>query len=125
MAFQKIDEAWTYARNAGADLSDKLHYLTKVDTDGDIVLAGAGELVLGNITEPAVANRPVTVQFGGIGKVKVGSGGVIAGAKLAAASGGVAVTAAGAGTAYVGVALASASEGGIVPFVYARGVLTA
>lgn len=92
MSFNKIVEGLTHARNAGADLSGNLHYLAHVDTDGDIVLAGDGEHVIGVIIEAAAQDSPVTVQFGGIAKVILGAT-VASGARVASDSAGKAVTA--------------------------------
>ena len=102
-----------YARNAGADLSAKLHFLAHVDTDGDIVLAGDGEHVLGVIVEGAVANAPVTVQFGGIAKCVLG-GTVASGARVASDAAGETVAAA--VTEYeFGTCLVGGVDGDVVP----------
>ena len=119
MAFTKIDEAWTYARNAGADLSEKLNYFAHVDTDGDIVLAGDGEHVIGTIIEAAAENRPVTVQFGAIGKVIAGDA-ITAGEMIASDADGKAVPAA-VGDHVVGIALAGAAAGEIFSFAFIPG----
>ena len=119
MAFSKSHESLVYARNAGADLSAKLHYFAHVDTDGDIVLAGDGEHILGTIIEAAAENYPVTVQFGGIGKVIAG-GAVVAGERVASDSAGKAVAAA-VGDFEVGTALASADAGDVFSFAFLPG----
>src|ERR1044072_2616129 len=87
MAHEQVPEMFEYAQNAGADLSGKLFYCVKVDTDEDIILAGAGEACLGIIREAAVQDKPVTVQYGGIAKVIAGAA-FNAGVLLAADSGG-------------------------------------
>lgn len=92
MAINQIVEGLMYAQNAGADLSSALYKLAKIDTDGDIVLAGDGNKVAGAITEPAASGYPVTLQFGGIAKVVLG-GTVAAGALVASNASGVGVTA--------------------------------
>lgn len=69
MAYEMVPESFEVAQNAGADLSGKLFHIAKVDTDGDIVLAGDGQAALGVIREAAAENKPVTVQYGGIAKV--------------------------------------------------------
>jgi len=98
-----LDVGLSYARNAGADLSAKLYYAAKVDTDGDIVLAGAGEAALGIITEAAVENKPVTVQFGGIAKA-IAAGAFNAGVMLASDGNGK-LTTASTGNEVIGIAL--------------------
>lgn len=125
MAIQKINESFLYARNAGANLSSAMHLLATVDTDGDIILAGANSTVLGTIYEAAPENHPVTVQFGGIGKVKLGTGGCTPGQLLAAAANGLAVVAAGAGKNVVGIAIEGGAEGAVVAFVFQPNKLTA
>jgi hypothetical protein len=119
MAFTKIHESLVYARDAGADLSTNLHYFAKVDTDGDIVLAGDGEAALGTIIEAAVENSPVTVQFGGIGKVIAG-GAVTAGNIIASDGDGKAVAAA-VGDFVVGIALSDADASDIFSFAFVSG----
>lgn len=73
MAFEQVPEAFEYAQNAGADLSAKLYYIVKVDTDEDIILCGSGQAALGVIREGNIANKPVTVIYGGIAKVSAGA----------------------------------------------------
>jgi hypothetical protein len=118
MATMKIHESLLYARNAGADLSGSINLLAHVDTDGDIVLAGAGDVAIGSIFEAAIENKPVTVQTGGIMKVKLGSGGVTAGAGVKPAAGGLGVSGAGAGDINVGIALITGLEDEIVSVLH-------
>lgn len=92
MAYEQVPEAFEIAQNAGADLSAKLYYLAKVDTDEDIVLCGDGELALGVIREAAVADKPVTVQVAGFAKVIAGAA-FNAGVKVASDANGKAVLA--------------------------------
>jgi len=73
MAIEMVVEGLTYAQNAGADLSAKLFYIAKVDTDEDIVLCGSGEAALGVIREANVQDKPVSIQTGGIAKVSAGA----------------------------------------------------
>lgn len=121
MATQKIHEALLYARNAGADLSGKLNYFAKIDTDGDIVLAGDGEAVAGNITEAAAENSPVTVQFGGIGKV-ICAEAITPGARIASDADGKAVVAA-VNDFEAGTALgdAASTAGDVISFIWLPG----
>lgn len=119
MAITKIHESLVHAGNAGADLSDKLHYFAKIDTAGNIVLCGDGEAALGTIIEAAGQDNPVTVQFGGIGKVVAG-GSITAGSRIASDAAGKAVVAA-VGDYEVGTALTSADANDIVSFVFLSG----
>lgn len=80
-----------FARMAAADLSEKLFYLARINTDGKIALSAAGETVDGVISEGAVADKPVTIQIGGLAKVICGAT-VAAGARLSADVNGKAVT---------------------------------
>jgi len=121
MSIQKIDEAFTYAENAGADLSEKLHFFAKIDTDGDIVLAGDGGPVAGVIIESAAENYPVSIAFGAIGKV-ICAEAITPGAIIASDADGKAVAAA-AGDWIVGIAInkAASTAGDLVPFIFASG----
>lgn len=73
MAYEQVVEGLEIALNAGADLSAKLFFIVKVNTDENAVLAGAGEASLGVIREAAAQNAPVTVQTGGFAKVSAGA----------------------------------------------------
>lgn len=73
MAYEMVPESFEVAQNAGADLSAKLYFIAKVDTDEDIILCGDGQAALGVIREAAVQDKPVTVQYGGIAKVSAGA----------------------------------------------------
>lgn len=113
MAWEQVPEMFEWAQNAGADLTGKLHYIAKVDTDGDIVLAAAAtEAILGVIREENVENKPVTVQFGGIGKVICGAS-VTAGQNLTSDGNGKA-TPASAGNQILGRALMNGDSGDII-----------
>lgn len=79
------------AKPAGADLSDDLFKCAKLNADGNLVLAGAGEGMYGVITETNVINRPVTVQLDGIAKIHAG-GVIVAGAGVQVGAGGLAIT---------------------------------
>ena len=121
MSFNKIVEGLTHARNAGADLSAKLHYFAHVDADGDIVLAGDGEHVAGVIIEAAAQDKPVTFQFGGIGKV-ICAEAITPGVRIASDSAGKAVIAA-VGDFEVGTALgdAASAAGDLISFLFLPG----
>ena len=107
------DVGLSYARNAGADLSTSLNLLAHVDTDGDLVLAGAGEHAIGTIIEGAVADKPATVQFGGIAKLVCG-GTVTAGERVASDGAGKGVTAT-TGDFEVGTALEGGDAEEVIP----------
>lgn len=62
-----------WSANAGANLTGKLFYLAKLDTDGDIVVGTLGSSVIGPITEEATSGNPATVQMSGIAKVILGA----------------------------------------------------
>lgn len=91
MAYERVPGAFLHAGYAGADLSAKLYYFAKQDTDEKFVLAGAGERPFGVIKEGDIADRPVTVQYGGISKAICG-GNIAAGASLGVDTDGKAVT---------------------------------
>jgi hypothetical protein len=109
------DLGMTYARNAGADLSAKQSYLAKIASDGDLELASAAtDSVIGVVTEGAVADKPATVQFGGIAKVICG-GSITAGNRLTSDGDGKAVATSSAGNRVFGIALESGSANEIIP----------
>ena len=121
MAIQKIHESLLYARNAGADLSGKLHYFGKVDTDGDIILTAARtDAALGVIVEAAAENSPVTIQFGGISKVTAGEA-IVAGEMICPGTDGRALDADTANDFVVGVALTSADADDLFSFAFIPG----
>ena len=121
MAIQKVNESDLYARNAGADLSGNLHYLAKVDTDADIILTAArADAALGVVFEAAVADKPVTVQTGGIGKVICGEA-IAAGEQIGCGADGKAIDADTAGDYVIGIALGAGSTDEIISFQFARG----
>jgi hypothetical protein len=118
MAFTQYDGKDVYARNAGADLSGKVNYLAKVDTDGDVILATAGSNVLGVIVEDAVQDRPVSVQMYGIGKVVLAEAVTNAGVALASDGNGAGVLADSAGDYAFGIALETGQIGDVVSFYF-------
>lgn len=70
---------------AGADLSAAQFLAVKVDTDGDVVLAGAGEVALGILQDkPAADGRAATVAAAGVSKCVFGADSVTPGMLLAA-----------------------------------------
>ncbi len=120
MATRKIHESLLYARDAGANLNAKLNYFAKIDSDGDINICGDGEAIAGVIYEAAKENKPVTIQFGGIGTVRA-AGSITAGNIIASDSSGEAVAAA--ATDWVaGIALNDTStQGELVSFLMLSG----
>lgn len=81
------------ALNAGADLSSSLFHLVKIASDGDLELAGDGELAVGVLTEVDTSGNQCTYQYFGIGRCKAG-GAITAGTKVASDASGRVVTAA-------------------------------
>jgi len=120
MAISKLPEGFSHADVADVDLSAKLHYFAKATATG-IDLAGDGATVFGTIIEAAALAKPVTVQFGGIGKV-VAAETIAANARIASDTNGKAVNAA-VGDFEVGTALpgASTAAGELCSFVFAPG----
>lgn len=112
MAINKIPESFTYAADAAADHSSNLHKLAAVNSDGDIALCGDGAQMLGTLIEVNTSGNPVTVQFGGIAKVKLG-GTVAAGGAVASGASGVGVAAA-AGDYVFGQALNGGVSGDVI-----------
>lgn len=82
MAFEQVAEAFEVAIPAGADLRSNLHYIVKLDTSGNVVLAAAAtDALLGVIREVGNTGEPITVQYGGIAKVFCGAT-ITAGARV-------------------------------------------
>ena len=117
MAISKIDAAWTYAASAAADLSEKLHYFAKIDSNGKIAVCGDGEDIAGVIIETAVADKAATIAFGAINKV-ICAEAITPGARLASDTNGKAVAAA-VGDFEAGTAINTAASvaGEVVPFL--------
>jgi hypothetical protein len=116
MARFKVDEASTWAEEAGEDLTTSLNLFMKVATGSAnepvIKKAGAGEKVFGTLYEVPLSSSapfgPATVQFGGVAKVKAGAA-VTAGSRVQSDSAGKAVnltTGISAGLAMVGCSAA-------------------
>lgn len=91
MATFKVPEAFTYAAEAGADLTAGLNLLAKLQADGTAVLAGDGDKAFGTIIENCLQSTvpygPVSLQFGGIAKC-VASAAIQAGNRVQAAASG-------------------------------------
>ncbi len=86
--------AQTVTIPAGSDLSAKQYYFMDV-VSGKLSVAGDGTRVAGVLTnDPDAADKPGTLQYGGIAKVIAG-GSITSGAGVASSSTGTAVAAAG------------------------------
>jgi len=114
------DLGLSWAREAGADLSAALWKIAKLDSSGNVVLATANTGI-GVITEAAVLGKPVTVQYGGQVKVKVGSVAIAAGAPVAADSNGLAVTGTSGAAGILGVALEGGAANAIIEIAFNAG----
>lgn len=121
MAISKIAEAFTHSAVAASDLSEKLHYLAKIDTNGKLDIAADGGAVAGVIIEGAALGSPATVAFGAVLKA-ICAEAITPGAELASDTNGKLVAAA-AGDWIVGIAVntAASDAGDIVPFIAASG----
>lgn len=114
MAWEQVVEGLEWAENAGANLAGKVHYIVKYDTNGAIVLAAAAtDKILGVLREDGASGKPVTVQFGGVGKVIAG-GTIAAGDLLTSDGSGQAVATTSAGNRIIGIALMAADSGDII-----------
>lgn len=118
MATFQVPEHFLYAQASGEDLSSALYKLVKIDTDGDLVLAGDGEEVFGAVTEGAASTYPSTAQFGGIAKVILG-GTVTAGQRVASNASGVGVVAT-TGEYSFGIAMGSGVTSGVISVMIDR-----
>lgn len=98
------------ALTAGADLSGKLFHAVKIASDGDLELAGDGELAVGLITEADTAGNQVTYQFQGIARGYAGAA-ITAGTKVASNVSGQLVTAT-TGENVIGIAREEATASG-------------
>lgn len=106
----------TTARIAGVDLTTALNKFVMLDANGNAVLATAAAKVFGTVIEENNLNYPVTIQYGGQGKVIVGAGGAIAaGAQINSDSLGLAAAGA---TNSVGVAMNGGPVGAVIEFAY-------
>lgn len=125
MAIEQVVEGLQFAPNAGADLSGKLHLLVKMSADFTVVLAAAGsDQVVGVLREENTSGNPVTVQYGGIGKVVAG-GTIVAGNRLTSDGSGKAVATTTAADKVIGVALMGADANDIFSFLFIPGHVAA
>jgi hypothetical protein len=115
----KMHEAFTYAAEAAADLSEKLHYFAKIDANGKIDLAADGGPIAGVIHESSVLAGTTSIYFGAIGKV-ICAEAITPGAQLASDTNGKAVAAAvGDWVAGIAINTAASAAGDLVPFIFA------
>lgn len=126
MAYSRVRE--TEIKEQGANLTGKLFHFVKLDSNGRVVLAGAGELIYGVIVEEpkgTAVGKYVTVQTEGIAKVEA-NGNIASGALVASDGNGKAVTASGAGTRTAGINESpSAVDGDIISLNLDRDILHA
>lgn len=92
---------------AGADLSAKQYHAVKVDANGNMIAAGAGEVSVGILQDDPSTGQTGTVMVHGVTRAVYGAT-VAAGASLAADANGKLVAAV-AGNAVIGIAL----QGGV------------
>src|SRR5215831_6858558 len=100
-----------YAHATGQDLTGKLFFFAKVDGNGNIVLAGAGDPAIGTVVEEGTLGAPASVQLNGIAKV-LANGAITPGSRVQAHGTGQAIVI-GAGVAlgvYIGEANAVAGN---------------
>lgn len=113
MAINKVVEGLTYAAEGAVDHSSNLHKIATINSSEKVALCGDGAIPLGVLTEVDIADRPVTVQFGGIAKVLLG-GTVNAGGVVASGAAGTGVAAA-VNDFGLGIALRGGVSGDIIP----------
>jgi hypothetical protein len=109
------DIGLSLARIAAVDMTAALNKFAMLDGNGNAILATAAAKVIGTIIEEAPINYPVTIQYGGQGKVIVGAAPIVAGATIASDANGLAVTGA---TNPVGVAMNGGAPGTVIEFAY-------
>lgn len=80
---------------AGADLSSDQHKFVVIASDGQVDLVGSAGADADGVlmNKPSAAGRDALVQFGGVAKVIVGSGGLTAGNKVQSDASGLAIVA--------------------------------
>ncbi|WHH58302.1 hypothetical protein [Petroclostridium sp. X23] len=119
-------------KKAGADLTGKKYYGVKLDAQGDVVLAGAGEAIA-ILLEEGAAGKSVTIQYLGGTKMVAGAaiaagvfGNTDANGKLVVCTEAVADTGTGAITgtkAFVLTLEAATAAGQLVPVAIVQGGL--
>jgi hypothetical protein len=114
------DIGLSWAKEAGADMTAHLYKFAKHDGAGNIVLAQANQGI-GVITEAAALGKPVTVQYGGQVKVKVGAVAIVAGAPVASDANGLAITGVSGNPGVLGVALTAGAPSAIIEIAFNAG----
>lgn len=103
----------TITRPAAADLSDKQYYGVKIDSSGNIALAGEGDIAVGILqNKPGAAGRAACVAVGGVSKV-VGGATVAAGARFSFGSAGTGIAVGSGDDHAMGVVIEALSSGKI------------
>jgi len=100
---------------AGQDLSTKQYYAVKVDTNGQAVLAGAGENSVGVVQNVPASGQTATVMTLGISPVVYGAS-ITAGSNVTPDANGKVVTAGGS-DAVLGIALESGNADEVHPIL--------
>lgn len=70
MAYQQSQTNITL--KAGADLSAKQYFFVKIDTDGDVILAGNGENAIGVLQNAPAEGEAANIAVAGVSKVIIG-----------------------------------------------------
>lgn len=107
-----------YSLPAGADLSSSQYCGVKINTSGQFVLAGAGEVMHGILQNSPTSGQQARAELcGRVLKGKVGVGGVTVGARcsIIATTGRFCISATST-HAYVAIALDAVAEGGVARF---------
>jgi len=102
----------TLTLNAGADLSSSQYYLTKLDTNGNTVLATADAVVIGSLQNKPKSGEAATIAIGET--VKVVAGGTVAiGDSIVANANGKGITRTTEHNIF-GIALEAGSDGSVI-----------
>ena len=107
---------------AAADLSDYQYHIVKLSASKTVTYSGAdADAAIGILQDkPAAANRACKVRVDGVSKLKIGSGGVTYGQKIASDASGQGVVAT-ANQRYLAIALETAVENDIATVLMERG----
>lgn len=75
MAYQQAQTNITL--KAGADLSSSQYFFVKIDTDGDVVLAGDGENAIGILQNAPAEGEAANIAVAGVSKIVIGTTGTL------------------------------------------------
>jgi len=75
MAYQQAQTNITL--KAGADLSSSQYFFVKIDTDGDVVLAGDGQNAIGILQNAPAEGEAANVAISGVSKIVIGTTGTL------------------------------------------------